>query len=72
MEGQEQFDPNQMEEPNYMGEQQYQEMEGTQAMAERDPKKYAYYPSSWTQKIIPAGKVTFKSESISNIMTGGA
>lgn len=71
------------QDPNFAGDQeQYQQytsplnyMQGDQAaqtFEERNPKNYAYYPSSWTQKIIPAGKNTFKSESIMDIMTGGA
>lgn len=36
----------------------------------RNPKNYAYMPSYMTRKIEPAGRITFRSESVFNIMTG--
>jgi hypothetical protein len=34
----------------------------------RNPKNYAFYPSYYMQKIIPAGKITHKSESLYDIL----
>ena len=41
-------------------------------MVERNPQKYAYYPSCWTKKIQPAGKFTYRSENVGNILSMGA
>ena len=34
----------------------------------RNPKNYAYYPSYYMKKIVPAGKFTHKSDSLYNII----
>ena len=36
----------------------------------RNPKNYAYMPSYMTRKIEPAGRITFRSESVFNILSG--
>ena len=35
---------------------------------ELDPKTYQYLPSCWTQRIRPAGKVTYKSEALYDVV----
>ena len=64
---QEQMDDNQENYDLYnnacSGAQQYQEED-----VERNPQKYAYYPSCWTKKIQPAGKFTYRSEDVGNIL----
>jgi hypothetical protein len=34
-----------------------------------DPKMYGPYPSCYVQKIVPAGKITYKSEGVYNIIS---
>lgn len=71
----EQFDeyyPEQMENQenydyNVCSGAQYQE-----ELVERNPQKYAYYPSCWTKKIQPAGKFTYRSEDVGGILSMGA
>jgi len=36
--------------------------------ANKDPRTYGEYPSCWIQKIVPAGRTTFKSESVYNVI----
>ena len=36
----------------------------------KNPKMYAYYPSSFARRIQPAGKLTSKSESVNNVLFG--
>lgn len=43
------------------------EMGMTEAQ-QRDPRQYAFLPPCFTQKIAPAGKVTFASESVFDIL----
>ena len=38
--------------------------------AERNPRMYAYMPSQYTKKIVPAGRLTYKSEAISSVIFG--
>lgn len=38
-------------------------------MVNKDPKLYGAYPSCFVQKIPAAGKVTYKSESVYNIIS---
>lgn len=60
----------------YMGDPQYDdEMEYYNQCAayqegdvNNDPKKFDGYPSCYLHKIIPAGKLTFKSESVRDII----
>jgi len=35
---------------------------------QKNPRNFAYLPSCFTQKITPAGKITFQSESVFNII----
>jgi len=45
---------------------------GRQApLQELDPKSYAHLPSCWTQRIRPAGKLTYQSEGLYNVLVGG-
>lgn len=37
---------------------------------EKDPRKYGGLPSRWTRRIIPAGKITHKSEGVGALMGG--
>ena len=53
---------------DYNGAQdQYQD-----EIVEKNPKKYAFYPSYMTKKIVPAGKFTYRSEDVGNILSMGA
>ena len=37
---------------------------------ELNPRNYAYVPSCWTKRIIPAGKYTVKSDNIGSVLHG--
>ena len=41
-----------------------------QSPDERNPRKYGGLPSCWTRRIIPAGKITYKSEGVGGLLGG--
>lgn len=45
------------------------QIDETLSPEERNPKMYTGMPSYWTRRIVPAGKVTHKSESIGFLMS---
>lgn len=44
-------------------------MHDEQEVRQRNPKMYGQYPSCFMMKIPPAGKQTFKSEGVYNILS---
>ena len=59
-----------------MDDQQYDQagmcmcsaMQDPNELETRNPKQFLHFPSCWMHKIIPAGRVTYKSESVYNII----
>lgn len=37
-------------------------------LKELDPRSYQFAPASWTQRIRPAGRATFRSEQLYNVL----
>ena len=35
---------------------------------DKNPRNYAYLPSCYTKRIAPAGKITYRSESVFNVI----
>lgn len=38
---------------------------------ELDPRYYQFAPACWTQRIRPAGRQTYRSENLYNVLVGG-